>query len=80
MVIIVVGAVYCTASALLYFSFQYSLPLFIGLSTYMVWSSISIKSLGTEARSVVNRARDRRARERTRAPLEDCRARHHKAL
>ncbi len=54
MVLLVVGTVYITALALLYFSYQYSMPLFIGLSVYMIWSSISIKSLGTEARAVVS--------------------------
>jgi adenosylcobinamide-phosphate synthase len=52
LVAVVVGTVYLATYALLAFLYLYSLPLFIGLSIYLVWSCLSIRSLGTEARAV----------------------------
>ncbi|MBE9528708.1 MAG: cobalamin biosynthesis protein, partial [Proteobacteria bacterium] len=52
LVVVVVGSVYLTAYALLSYLYLYSAPLFIGLSIYLVWASLSIRSLGTEARAV----------------------------
>lgn len=55
----VVVAVYASAFLLLYFAYRHSTPLFYLLSTYIVWTSISARSLKKEADGVVNALKER---------------------
>src|SRR5574337_1410280 len=50
--VIVVLATYGAALLALYFSYSLSTPLYFLVSTYLVWSCVSIKSLKSEARKV----------------------------
>jgi adenosylcobinamide-phosphate synthase len=53
LVLLVVSSVYAAAAVVLYLLYLYSPVLFVCASIYIVWASISIKSLGTEARAVL---------------------------
>ncbi|MBI5587646.1 MAG: cobalamin biosynthesis protein CobD, partial [Deltaproteobacteria bacterium] len=53
MATVIVGGVWLAAYLTLYYSYRYSFPLFFILSTYMVWTSLSIKSLKDEAQAVL---------------------------
>lgn len=52
--VIVVSATYGGALLALYFSYSLSTPLYFIVSTYLVWSCVSIKSLRAEARKVAD--------------------------
>ncbi|MBI5492700.1 MAG: cobalamin biosynthesis protein CobD [Deltaproteobacteria bacterium] len=68
--VITVSATYGAALLALYFAYSLSTPLYFLVSTYLVWSCLSIKSLRTEAREVaglvtggtLNEARSRLSR------------------
>lgn len=51
--ITVVGITYGVSLSLLAVAYRFSYPSFFALSLYMVWTSISIRSLGSEAKAVV---------------------------
>lgn len=53
MTVLIVAGVWLTAYLALYYSYSVSFLLFFLLSTWMVWTSLSIKSLKTEAEAVV---------------------------
>jgi adenosylcobinamide-phosphate synthase len=53
LVVLVVGAVYLASSVLLYITYRYSTALFLIVAVYMVWTSISIKTLAREATGVL---------------------------
>lgn len=53
MTVLTVAGVWCAAYLALYYSYRVSFVLFFVLSTWMVWTSLSIKSLKTEAEAVL---------------------------
>jgi adenosylcobinamide-phosphate synthase len=53
LVVMVVAAVYLVSLVLLYLAYRYSTLLFLVVAVYMVWASISIKTLAREARGVL---------------------------
>jgi adenosylcobinamide-phosphate synthase len=53
MTVLIVGGVWLAAYLALYYSYRVSFPLFFALSTWMVWTSLSIKSLRSEAGAVL---------------------------
>lgn len=54
MALVVAGSVYAIAAALIYYSYKFAQPLFYIISVYIVWASLSIKSLGQEAKAVLS--------------------------
>jgi len=53
MALLVTGAVWGAGTLALYYSYRYSFGLFFFLSVWMVWTSLSIKSLKSEAEMVL---------------------------
>ncbi len=53
LVVMVVGTVYLFSLILLYLAYRYSTALFFVVTVYMVWASISIKTLAREAKGVL---------------------------
>ncbi len=53
LVVMVVGTVYLLSLVLLYLAYRYSTTLFLVVTVYMVWASISIKTLACEATGVL---------------------------
>jgi adenosylcobinamide-phosphate synthase len=51
--VVVVASVYLISTLLLYLTRRYSTPLFYILTVYMIWASISVKTLSDEARSIL---------------------------
>ncbi len=61
--VMVVFSAYLVSFLLLYFSYEYSRPLFYALSVYMVWMSLSVKSLKDAGMGVVAALKSRGAME-----------------
>ncbi len=55
LVAIIAGGSYLVCLAALYISYKYVFPVFFILSTYMVWASISVRSLHREAKAILKR-------------------------
>lgn len=54
MAVAVAGGVWLLSYVILYYSYIYSFPVFFFLSVWMVWTSLSIKSLKAEAHAVLH--------------------------
>ncbi|MBI5642697.1 MAG: cobalamin biosynthesis protein CobD [Deltaproteobacteria bacterium] len=57
--LLIAGLAYGITLTLLALAYRYSTPVFFALSTYIVWTSISIKSLRKEAQKVVESLKDK---------------------